>query len=396
MVSGDGSPPLVAQPPPIPDRIDAAAQQHGALIIQKVHRGHVARQQTAEVPRVVSVSLAPIVFGGFGSPTKEHDARPRLVSLTLGASIPTEDAGALAVAPKPIHPPSAAVPAPPVRPAYVRTSSPQPFRVTITVPASPSAPAALVTKVDAATPGDTAKASASMAREAPTPQTQTLLATSTTATGVHTDGIDTAAQPPLAAAVAATSPPLDVKAALAAVEANGSLGGAATLSSRRMPSSRAQLRLNAATKAAGKVDGTLGKVQYADAATKRVSLADIKASTAVHTPRGARLAGRATPVRKSTAKSHGGVKSPGGAKSPGGKSPSKRAFGKSSFATPPGASGEAAVGGDEGEQHILNPTCLEMYLADDEFLQTFGMDKERFYSEKQWKQRDLKRAVGLW
>ena len=55
--------------------------------------------------------------------------------------------------------------------------------------------------------------------------------------------------------------PLDVKAALAAVEANGSLGGAATLSSRRMPSSRAQLRLNAATKAAGKVDGTLGKVQ---------------------------------------------------------------------------------------------------------------------------------------
>ena len=50
--------------------------------------------------------------------------------------------------------------------------------------------------------------------------------------------------------------------------------------------------------------------------------------------------------------------------------------------------------GSAGEE-LLNPTCLEMYLSEEEFEATFKMDKDAFYELKQWKQRDLKKRVGL-
>ena len=43
----------------------------------------------------------------------------------------------------------------------------------------------------------------------------------------------------------------------------------------------------------------------------------------------------------------------------------------------------------------LNPTCLEMYLSEEEFEATFNMSKESFYALRQWKQRELKKQVGL-
>lgn len=43
----------------------------------------------------------------------------------------------------------------------------------------------------------------------------------------------------------------------------------------------------------------------------------------------------------------------------------------------------------------LNPVCKELYLEDDDFLRIFQVDKVSFYSMKLWKQRDLKRRVGL-
>ena len=43
----------------------------------------------------------------------------------------------------------------------------------------------------------------------------------------------------------------------------------------------------------------------------------------------------------------------------------------------------------------LNPTCLEMYLADSEFEEVFGMTKDAFYALRQWKQRELKKKHGL-
>ena len=49
----------------------------------------------------------------------------------------------------------------------------------------------------------------------------------------------------------------------------------------------------------------------------------------------------------------------------------------------------------ESEKPLLNPTCLEMYLNNDEFMRTFGMDKAAFYTQKQWRQRELKRKAGL-
>ena len=42
----------------------------------------------------------------------------------------------------------------------------------------------------------------------------------------------------------------------------------------------------------------------------------------------------------------------------------------------------------------LNPMCIEMYLSDEEFVKTFGMDKASFYQQKQWKQRELKKKAG--
>lgn len=49
---------------------------------------------------------------------------------------------------------------------------------------------------------------------------------------------------------------------------------------------------------------------------------------------------------------------------------------------------------EDTEVH-LNPTCLEMYLPDVEFERTFAMPKEDFYKLRQWKQREMKKRVGL-
>lgn len=49
---------------------------------------------------------------------------------------------------------------------------------------------------------------------------------------------------------------------------------------------------------------------------------------------------------------------------------------------------------DVGEQ--LNPVCRELYLHDSEFVGLFGMEKKDFYLMRLWKQRSLKKKVGLW
>ena len=43
----------------------------------------------------------------------------------------------------------------------------------------------------------------------------------------------------------------------------------------------------------------------------------------------------------------------------------------------------------------LNPVCKELYLHDAEFITTFGMDKEQFWKQPFWKQRDAKRKNKL-
>ena len=43
----------------------------------------------------------------------------------------------------------------------------------------------------------------------------------------------------------------------------------------------------------------------------------------------------------------------------------------------------------------LNPVCKELYLTEDDFQRIFGMDKKSFYSMRLWKQRDIKKRVGL-
>ena len=43
----------------------------------------------------------------------------------------------------------------------------------------------------------------------------------------------------------------------------------------------------------------------------------------------------------------------------------------------------------------LNPVCKELYLTEDDFVRIFGMDKKSFYSMKLWRQRELKKQVGL-
>ena len=44
----------------------------------------------------------------------------------------------------------------------------------------------------------------------------------------------------------------------------------------------------------------------------------------------------------------------------------------------------------------LNPVCKELYLVDEDFFAIFGMSKKEFYGLKLWKQRELKKKVGLW
>ena len=43
----------------------------------------------------------------------------------------------------------------------------------------------------------------------------------------------------------------------------------------------------------------------------------------------------------------------------------------------------------------VNPVCREIYLHDADFKAIFGMDKPQFYALRPWRQKDLKRRVGL-
>eukprot|EP00966_Prymnesium_polylepis_P255144 5894737-Prymnesium_polylepis.2 len=43
----------------------------------------------------------------------------------------------------------------------------------------------------------------------------------------------------------------------------------------------------------------------------------------------------------------------------------------------------------------LNPVCRELYLNEEDFKRVFGMEKELFYSMKLWRQRELKKKMGL-
>merc|ERR1712141_167561 len=47
------------------------------------------------------------------------------------------------------------------------------------------------------------------------------------------------------------------------------------------------------------------------------------------------------------------------------------------------------------EAKLLNVPNKEAYLADDEFEKLFGMNKEAFYKLRPWKQKNIKRAKGL-
>merc|ERR1712083_1070251 len=47
------------------------------------------------------------------------------------------------------------------------------------------------------------------------------------------------------------------------------------------------------------------------------------------------------------------------------------------------------------EAKLLNVPNKEAYLADDEFQKVFGMVKEAFYKLRPWKQKNIKRAKGL-
>ena len=39
--------------------------------------------------------------------------------------------------------------------------------------------------------------------------------------------------------------------------------------------------------------------------------------------------------------------------------------------------------------------CKELYLRDDDFAKLFQMTKREFYELRLWKQRELKKSVGL-
>ena len=52
---------------------------------------------------------------------------------------------------------------------------------------------------------------------------------------------------------------------------------------------------------------------------------------------------------------------------------------------------EITTGRSEG----VNPLCKELYLDNSEFMEIFGLTKKEFYSLRLWKQRELKRMVGL-
>jgi hypothetical protein len=49
----------------------------------------------------------------------------------------------------------------------------------------------------------------------------------------------------------------------------------------------------------------------------------------------------------------------------------------------------------KGSTPRLNPVCKELYLIDSEFTSTFGMEKDLFWKQPFWKQRDAKRKAGL-
>jgi hypothetical protein len=50
---------------------------------------------------------------------------------------------------------------------------------------------------------------------------------------------------------------------------------------------------------------------------------------------------------------------------------------------------------DSARRDSLNPVCKELYLTDEDFQRLFGMEKREFYSMRLWRQRELKRKVGL-
>lgn len=130
----------------------------------------------------------------------------------------------------------------------------------------------------------------------------------------------------------------------------GDVGGAPVPvppASARTAATRSSVRANAAARVAGKllpggVDGG-NAIEYASANVLRVPLAELLSASAVTTPRGAHVLSRHLPSR--------------------------------------------AVN--------LNPHCLELYLSDPDFQQTFGMEREHFFKQPNWKQRELKKAAGL-
>jgi hypothetical protein len=48
-----------------------------------------------------------------------------------------------------------------------------------------------------------------------------------------------------------------------------------------------------------------------------------------------------------------------------------------------------------GSVTLLNPVCKELYLLDEDFQKLFNMSKREFYELRPWKQRELKKSVGL-
>ena len=47
------------------------------------------------------------------------------------------------------------------------------------------------------------------------------------------------------------------------------------------------------------------------------------------------------------------------------------------------------------DARLLRTDRSELYLHENEFVGLFGMEKKDFYSMRLWKQRELKKRVGL-
>jgi hypothetical protein len=391
-VSPPPSPPSALSPYDLA-AVPHARLEHAATVVQKIQRGHRARscvrrgdgrqegQGEDSMPRVVRASLGAVIFGGVHidpDATCTTEVTPRLVALQL---------------------------APPLQPSPAMMAAIEQRQATLDAQAR--ADAADNTPPLAEVPWEEKKA-----LDAPTDNhADHAVQQSPEELGIAPFVVDAEVGSPdpitgEAKVLVRVLTKAGVQPASKAVRPSLFLQ-TGTAPDRVAQSPRLQARVHAASKAAEKLTeamasaGMTDSIKYLDAGTTRVSLADIRASQVMHTPRGARVVART--VRLPTS-----FPPPRPAKSKLTRSVSKgvfvvaqpqllpRAVAADTHAMSAGTTGHSQ-GHSEGtsEPLYLNPTCLELYLSDAEFQDTFGMGKEAFYGLKQWKQRQLKKQAGI-